>query len=180
MLLTFVCSGNTCRSPLAVAAWQVAAREMDERCRARLARVTVGSAGLNARAGTPATAMAQGVAAGWDADLSEHRARVWRPESEAGAGVIVTMTQEQSAQVRFRLQTQNATASRGQDAPAVETLGVFIAGDARAAPPPWSDGADELALDIPDPYGGSREAYEECAARILRAVRALARSYCRE
>lgn len=176
MHLTFVCSGNTCRSPLAVAAWDVVAREMNDECRQKLARVTVESAGLNARRGTAATSLAQLIAASWDADLSGHKARVWRPDSRiTGAQVIVTMTREQAAQVRFRLEMRPLIENV-----AIEVLGAFIAAPQRSHAPSWSEDDGELALDIPDPYGGSREAYEECGARIRRAVRALARSYCRD
>ena len=176
MLLTFVCSGNTCRSPLAVAAWSVVAREMDEECRRELAQFTVESAGLNARSGIAATAMAQLIAASWDADLSEHRARVWRPDNRRNeAQLVVTMTREQAAQIRFRLEMQPQTENVR-----VEVLGAFIAAPQRLNAPSWSDDDGEAALDIPDPFGGSSEAYEECAARIRRAVRALARSLCRD
>ncbi len=176
MQLTFVCSGNTCRSPLAVAAWEVVAREMSAQCRKRLAKVTVRSAGLNARRGTSASAMAQLIAASWDADLSEHRARVWRPDARNNEEqVIVAMTGEQAAQIRFRLETQ----PKPSDV-VVETLGAFVADAERQNAPSWSEDDGESALDIPDPYGGSSEAYEECGGRILRAVRALAHNYCRD
>lgn len=176
MQLTFVCSGNTCRSPLAVAAWQVVARAMSDECRQQLKRIEVSSAGLNARRGAPASAMAQLIAASWDADLSEHRARAWRPGTRGHAArVIVTMTAEQAAQIRFRLETQRESGEIS-----VEVLGAFLADDERQTAPSWSDANEEWALDIPDPYGGSSEAYEECAARIRRAVRALVQSYCRD
>lgn len=176
MLLTFVCSGNTCRSPLAVAAWSVVAGEVDEYCRRKLARITVESAGLHARRDTAATPMAQLIAASWDADLSEHQSRVWRPDNRRTASqLIVTMTGEQAAQVRFRLELKP---NLGEIA--VETLGAFVTAAQRPNAPSWSEDTGETELDIPDPYGGSSEAYEECAARILRAVRALARNLCRD
>ena len=176
MQLTFVCSGNTCRSPLAVAAWQVVAREMDEANRAQLARITVESAGLNAQRGAAATAMAQLLAADWNADLSEHRARVWHPDERSrNPQWIVAMTMEQAAQIRFRLETQ-----RPKGDYRVEVLGEFVAAQTRHDAPSWDEAGDEFSIDIPDPYGGSSEAYEECAGRILRAVRALAQSLCRD
>ncbi len=85
------------------------------------------------------------------------------------------MTGEQAAQVRFQLEMQPHFGEI-----AVEVLGAFIANSQRPHAPSWSEDAGEEALDIPDPYGGSSEAYEECAARILRAVRALARNLCRD
>ena len=174
MRLTFVCSGNTCRSPLAEAAWSVVAREMSEECRQKLASISVESAGLNARRGHAATPMAQLIAAGWDADLSEHRARVWRPDNRIReAQWIVTMTQEQAAQARFQLEMQPATGEI-----AVEVLGSFVANSNRHNAPSWDEANAKSALDIPDPYGGSSEAYEECGARIRHAVRALARALC--
>ena len=180
MHLTFLCSGNTCRSPLALAAWSVVAREMNEECRRKLAKISVESAGLNARRGAAATAMAQLIAASWDADLGEHQARVWRPDNrvrdaQLGEQLIVTMTQEQAAQVRFRLEMQPKTESV-----TVEVLGAFVAQSKRQHAPDWDENNDELEFDIPDPWGGSSEAYEECGARILRGVRALAQSFCRD
>ena len=180
MRLTFVCSGNTCRSPLALAAWQVALREMNPDKRARLERIRVTSAGLGARRNAPVTALAQLIAASWDADLSAHRARVWRPQRTGDADdaqTIVTMTREQAAQIRFRLDTQRARDKSEQREIAVETLGAFVPLAKRNRAPAWSEAGDEAQLDILDPYGGSREAYEECSERILRAVRALAESY---
>ena len=172
MKITFVCSGNTCRSPLAVAAWQVVLREMAPACRAQLEQIEVISAGLNARAGNRASAMAQLVAASWNADLSQHAARIWQP-SLAGDEMLIAMTREQAAQLRFRLGFALEPTSAQ-----IATLGAF---GAATATPLWGEPqAKEAQFDIPDPYGGSSEAYEECGARILRGVRALALGLCRE
>ena len=179
MQLIFVCSGNTCRSPLALAAWQVALRESEPEQRAVLERIAVSSAGLNARAGAPASDAAQRVAAHWEVDLSAHQARVWQP---APADWIVAMTAEQVAHIRFALDTR-LEGEVGHTR--VRALGLFVPRSAGAAWP-WplwdrrghktagDDGGSEG--DILDPYGGSPEAYEECADRILRGTRALART----
>ncbi len=172
MRITFVCSGNTCRSPLAVAAWQVVLHEMAPACRAQLEPIEVGSAGLNARVGNRANAMAQLVAASWDADLSEHRAQSWEPPL-APDEMLIAMTREQATQLRFRLGFTAAPMPAQ-----ITILGEF--GAATAAPLWGEPQSKEAQFDIPDPYGGSSEAYEECGARILRNVRALALSLCRE
>ena len=176
MKITFVCSGNTCRSPLALAAWHVVLREMSPAQRGQLEAIEVNSAGLNARVGARASAMAQLIAASWDADLSEHRARVWQP-TWARDEMLITMTREQAAQIRFR-----ASNAPSFDASRIVTLGAFDA----ATAPAWSESPadlssnDESLGDIPDPYGGSSEAYEECGARIRRGVRALALGLSRQ
>ena len=165
MNLLFVCSGNTCRSPLAWAAWQrVLARELDADCRAKLAKVSVQTAGLNARASAPVSALAARVARSWDVDLSAHRARAWSVAQNAD--MIIAMTREQGAQVRFRLGHAHANVEVG-------VLGAF-------SPQAGADLTGEMPPigDIYDPYGGSLEAYEECGARILSGVRALAAQLC--
>ena len=165
MNLLFVCSGNTCRSPLALAAWQrVLARELDADCRAKLEKFAVQTAGLNARGGASVSPLAARVAQNWDVDLSEHRARAWSVAQNAD--IIIAMTREQSAQVRFRLGHAHADVE-------VKVLGAFppeIIADLAGEMPPMGD--------IYDPYGGSLEAYQECGARILNGVRALAAQLC--
>ena len=176
MQITFVCSGNTCRSPLALAAWQVELREMAPACRKKLEQFEVRCAGLHARTGARVSARAQFLAASWNVDLIGHRAQVWRPNG-TGDEMLIAMTREQAAQIRFRLGV-----APSPDASRIVTLGSFDA----ATAPAWSESPDaessndESRFDIPDPYGGSSEAYEECGARIRRGVRALARSLCRQ
>lgn len=171
MNLLFVCSGNTCRSPLALAAWQrLLARELDEDCRARLAKIKVSSAGLNARSGASVSPLAARVASEWDVDLSAHRARNW--QNAQRADLIVAMTNEQSAQIRFRL-----GAARGHVE--MKTLGEFVPATMASADVEVPPSETAWQGDIYDPYGGSLEAYQECGARILCGVRALARWLCR-
>ncbi|MEO7367810.1 MAG: hypothetical protein ABIZ36_07625, partial [Gemmatimonadaceae bacterium] len=74
MRLLFVCTGNTCRSPLAEA---IARRLADER---GIYDVTVGSAGTSAWPDAPASDGALLVAMEHGLDLGDHRARVLSPE----------------------------------------------------------------------------------------------------
>lgn len=85
MHLLFVCTGNTCRSPLSEA---ITRRMVADR---GLSDVTVGSAGTNAWPDAPASDGALLVALEHGMDLSEHRARVLSTELVAGADLILTM-----------------------------------------------------------------------------------------
>jgi protein-tyrosine-phosphatase len=83
----FVCTGNTCRSPLAAALWS---------------RVAPGwpalSAGTDAWPGAPAAEEAQEVAREYGADLSGHRARRVKDVTEP-VGHVFTMTRAQQRAV---------------------------------------------------------------------------------
>jgi len=80
----FVCTGNTCRSPLAAAmARQLAA--------ARGLDLTVSSAGTDASPGAPASDGSMLVALERDLDLSTHRARLLTRDLVAAAAVILGM-----------------------------------------------------------------------------------------
>lgn len=85
MHLLFVCTGNTCRSPMAEA---IARRLIADR---GLSSVTVGSAGTSAWPDAPASDGALLVAMEQGLDLSQHRARQLSPELVAGADLILTM-----------------------------------------------------------------------------------------
>lgn len=82
----FICSGNTCRSPMAEGICNVLA------ARKGLA-VSASSCGVAALEGRPATEEAIEAAAEYGADLSGHSARTVTPELCAGADVIVCMTE---------------------------------------------------------------------------------------
>ena len=85
MHLLFVCTGNTCRSPLAEA---IARRLAHER---GLHNVVVSSAGTSAWADAPASDGSLLVALEHGIDLSEHRARQLSPEIVAASDLILTM-----------------------------------------------------------------------------------------
>jgi protein-tyrosine phosphatase len=170
MTILFVCSGNTCRSPLAVAAWSRLAGADSDTAKS----VNVASAGAFASEGAPASRHASTVAQDWGCDLSTHRARQLRDDDVKRADLICTMTQSQAEVLRDRYPA---------DAAKVRVLGQWRSGLRKLAETEdnarlrslvdggsdWSD--DEAALsDIMDPYGGSMEAYRSCASQIEEAV----------
>lgn len=84
--LLFVCTGNTCRSPMAAA---LAAAAVERR---GWSHVEVRSAGTSAGAGSPATHAAVTVAAEQGIDLSAHRSQVLTSELVEWADAIVAMS----------------------------------------------------------------------------------------
>ena len=85
MHLLFVCTGNTCRSPLAEA---IARRMIGERA---IPELTVGSAGTSAWADAPASDGALLVGLEHGIDLGDHRSRPLAQDLVSGAHVILTM-----------------------------------------------------------------------------------------
>lgn len=84
--LLFVCSGNTCRSPLAEAFARRALSAAGDSC------WVVESAGIFACDGDPASKHALAVAGEHGLDLSGHRSRRLTPEVLAGADLALVMT----------------------------------------------------------------------------------------
>ena len=85
MHLLFVCTGNTCRSPLAEA---IARRMIGERA---IPELTVGSAGTSAWADAPASDGALLVGLEHGIDLGDHRSRPLAQDLVSGAHIILTM-----------------------------------------------------------------------------------------
>src|SRR5262245_49603674 len=142
----FVCSGNTCRSPLAAAAL---ARELG----ADAARVEVSSAGTTAHVGEPASAPSVAIARRDGIDLRSHRSRQLTPEILRSVDLVLVMEPGHLAAVRAAGGDPNRT---------------FVLSE-------WpAPGEPQLA--VTDPFGGSSEAYEECWRRIRRHVRRVAPS----
>ena len=141
--LLFVCSGNTCRSPLAEA---IAARAVQER---GWSHVAVASAGTGASAGAPAAEHGRAVAAEHGLDLSGHASRPLTQELVEWADLILTM----SSAHMF------AVAELGE-AEKVAMLTDFLEGSGTGEP-------------IEDPFGGDVDSYRRAYDQIALAVEAL-------
>ena len=85
MDVLFVCTGNTCRSPMAAGLFSAL-------CSARgLNSITISGAGLAAWPGAPAWPNAIAAAAGFGADIASHQARQAAPELLARADFMVCL-----------------------------------------------------------------------------------------
>ena len=136
----FVCTGNTCRSPLAAAALRDALGE-------EAARVALESAGTGAWEGQSATGFSIEVAARDGVDLRDHRSRRLTAPMVREADWVVVMERSHLAAVR----------ALGAEDPRTFVLSEWPA-------------PGEPLLTVDDPFGGSQEAYEECWRRIRRHV----------
>jgi protein-tyrosine-phosphatase len=94
MNLLFVCSGNTCRSPMA----EAFARKIAER--RGIQDLNVSSAGTNAFDNVPATDEALLVGMERGLDLTGHRSRMLTPEIISDADLVFVMTPSHVEQVK--------------------------------------------------------------------------------
>ncbi len=149
--LFFICSGNTCRSPLALAAW----RTLQQQGKAP-ADVIADSAGLLAETGAGAALHSARIAGSWQQDLSNHAAKTLSENAVKSADWLIVMNESHAFALRECFDAQEYK---------VLLLGSFE---------PHSKNPEIL-----DPFGGSLEAYETCAARIRRSVEGLANAISR-
>lgn len=126
-----ICTGNTCRSPLAEALLRHKLRERG------VDAVSVSSAGTGAWDGAPASEGAYLVALEHGLDLSSHRARLLTRELAAAADLVLTMS-------RHHLARAEQLGAAGK----VYLLGEYA-------------GRDGPSAEVPDPFGGDLEGYRE-------------------
>ena len=131
-----VCTGNTCRSPMAAGA-------LGRLLGPDAGRIVVESAGTAAWDDQPATAASIQVAASAGVDLAGHRSRRLTPAMVRAADMVLVMERGHVAAVR----------ALGGDAERTHVLSEWPA-------------PGEPDLEVSDPFGASSEAYEECWRRI--------------
>jgi protein-tyrosine-phosphatase len=138
--ILFVCTGNICRSPMAMGFLREKLRKagLEGEYRVRSAGVW----GLEAQ---PPSAYAREIMAQRGIDISDHRSHDLTPEDVEGANLILTMERGQAEAIGLELP---------QHAHKVHLL---------------SEMAGRY-YDIRDPYGGPLYEYRQCAAEIERLI----------
>jgi protein-tyrosine phosphatase len=175
--ILMVCTGNTCRSPMAAA---LLARRLDEAG----VKAVVSSVGLLFD-GRPATEHGQAVMADRGIDTSGHRARKLRPEDVEGVDLVIGMAREHVREtvalagpaVMGRAFTLKEIVRRGEErggrSPG-EPLADWLARIGAGRRPADLLGEHE-ADTVADPIGGPRRAYERTAEELDDLTTRLAR-----
>ncbi|BCV24103.1 low molecular weight protein arginine phosphatase [Gelria sp. Kuro-4] len=144
-----LCTGNTCRSPMAAALLEQAlARELGPRA----GEVEVASAGLAAIPGTLATPQATAVLREEGLDLSGHRAQQVTKEMLKQADLVLTMTRAQKEHLVAWLP------ALGGKTFALTEMAALV-------------GEDPARIgDIEDPFGRPKEAYRRVRDQLKAAL----------
>lgn len=148
----FVCTGNTCRSPMAEVQARARAAE------AGLEDVVFESAGAATTEGMPASRPARRVAAAHGIDLDSHRSRPLTRELVQSADLIIAMTSRHLA----------AAERLDPEAPAILATSLL------------PDGHPGRGRDLPDPFGGDDAVYRATWESISGTVAALVAEISRE
>jgi protein-tyrosine-phosphatase len=138
--LLFVCTGNTCRSPMAAAIAEAAVRERG------WTHVSVASAGVAAGFASEASPLALDVVREHGLDLSAHRSQQLSADIVEWADLILVMSPSHLFSV--------SDMGGGEK---VALLTDFVEGDGLGEP-------------IEDPFGSDYEAYERAYEQIERAI----------
>lgn len=144
--VTFVCTGNTCRSPMAEALLRAALAKRGE----GLGHLRVVSCGLAAAPGEPASPHSVKAMARIGLDISAHRSRPLSPDDLGRSVAVFAMTGSHL----------DALSRRADLLPEAVLL-------LRDVLPPAAPRA------IPDPFGGDFREYEDCRDSMVEAMPAL-------
>jgi protein-tyrosine phosphatase len=132
----FICTGNTCRSPMAE-------QMFNEKAKGLSAHAI--SAGLDANPGSPMNPQASEALTSLGYTPTEHSSTLVSPQAVEEADVILTFTQDQKIELGERFPA------------AVEKL--FTISE-------YANGGTVTTEDVSDPYGMSAEVYRETAETI--------------
>jgi protein-tyrosine-phosphatase len=136
MHILLVCTGNTCRTPMA----EAILRDLVDR--RGLGDVAVSSAGTGAWDGAPASEGAYLVGLEHGLDLSQHRARLLSESLAGGADIILTMSRSHRQRVLGMAPEEK-----------VHLLGEYA-------------GLSGESAEVPDPFGGDIAEYRETYRRL--------------
>jgi protein-tyrosine-phosphatase len=154
----FVCTGNSCRSPLAEGILKKMLKE------SQLNNFEVGSVGISTLDGAPPSLFAMEVAKTRNVDLTQHRSRQLNKEILENADLIFAMSDEHIEYIRR------------MDKKALEKTYLL-----KAFPPSLdrirknftasNEDEKEGVLYIKDPIGGNKEDYRQCFLEIEKEIR---------
>ncbi len=140
MNILFVCTGNTCRSPMAEGLFKKITEDVEE------GELNIYSGGMNAKDGCLANDNAIKVLLEYDVDITDHRAKNVDARTIAEADVILTMTNAHKDMLLYLF----GGAAEEKTFTLLEYIG--------------EEG------DVEDPYGGDLRIYRICAKRIYEAL----------
>ncbi|MCL2363915.1 MAG: low molecular weight protein arginine phosphatase [Defluviitaleaceae bacterium] len=144
-MILFVCTGNTCRSPMAAVLAQKLLREAGT-------EYAVQSAGVHASPACAASAHAITAMRGAGCDLLPHRSQRATAQLVADAKLILTMTAAHRAAV---------LSIAPKSAHKVFTLCGY----------PHENDTIQADADVVDPFGGDLLTYQQCAAQIKQLIK---------